>query len=277
MASNGKADQKATADKKTTFGQGRKLGGKMFPRIGLDQALVYSKKLVSKTAVSAQPEATILAGVFGNAGSDGKVRLSALKQFGLIEGNSKAYSASQLAKDIEIAADDAERQPLLRQAFLSATVFQELYNTYQDDQASKAKIKGRAQQLGVHPELTEGCADLFISSSITAKLASVEGDGIRLLPSTHVNRAALASLDQDETDATGVKVEENQTSAASIPDPKVVPTAPTPKNKPEDPDTAAVPRPRTAADVSINLTVDSSLDGDKLEKHLALLRRYGLI
>jgi len=39
----------------------------------------------------------------------------------------------------------------------------------------------------------------------------------------------------------------------------------------------AAPRPRTAADVKLNLTIDSSLDGDKLEKQLDLLRRYGLI
>lgn len=39
----------------------------------------------------------------------------------------------------------------------------------------------------------------------------------------------------------------------------------------------SAPRPRMAADVTLNLTVDSSLDGEKLEKQLALLRRYGLI
>jgi predicted peroxiredoxin len=34
---------------------------------------------------------------------------------------------------------------------------------------------------------------------------------------------------------------------------------------------------RTAADVTVSLTVDSSLDGDKLGKQLELLRHYGLI
>ncbi|MDR3799179.1 MAG: hypothetical protein P4K93_13570 [Terracidiphilus sp.] len=249
----------------------------MYPRIPLEQALIYSKKLVSKTAVAPQSEATLLAGVFGNASSEGKVRLSALKQFGLVEGDSKAHFASRLAKDIDAAADEAESLPLVRKAFLSARVFQELFNTYQDDQASKAKIKGRAQQLRVHPDLADGCADLFISSAVAAKLASIEGDGVRLLPTTQIGQPAPAPAEQKDNSIA-------EAEATADHDPKLpsavaegAPLSSASSDQQGSDPTAFAPRPRTAADVAINLTVDSSLDGDKLERHLALLRRYGLI
>lgn len=83
-------DNKANAPTKKKPPKGGRKGGTTFPRLALQQALEYAKKLVSRTAISAQPEATVLAGIFGNSGPEGKVRLSALKQFGLLEGTSNS-------------------------------------------------------------------------------------------------------------------------------------------------------------------------------------------
>ena len=191
----------SSVQESTRLPKGGRKGGKIFPRLPLKQALEYSKKLVSKTAVASQPEATILAGVFNNAGPDGKVRLSALKQFGLLEGTSAAYKATQLAREIEAAADEAEKNELLHRAMLTPKVYRELINTYQGDQASKGKIRSRVQQLGVHPDLSDTCADLFMESVVTATMATANGDGVRLIggssaaqkeppPDIHVSRFA---------------------------------------------------------------------------------------
>jgi hypothetical protein len=266
----------AGAQEKTKMPKGGRKGGTIFPRLTLKQALEYSKKLVSKTAVAPQPEATIVAGVFNNAGAKGKVRLSALRQFGLLEGTAAAYKATSLAREIEAAADEAEKKPLLRRAMLTPKVYRELVNTYQGDQGSKGKFRGRVQTLGVHPDVSETCADLFMESAVTATLATVDGDGIRLIGVTDTPQAEMpeteepdngASGQQDE--AAGGKDQKDQEEHADA----------TPRQAGTQADTSKLPapRPRMAADVTLNLTVDSSLDGEKLEKQLALLRRYGLI
>jgi hypothetical protein len=244
--------------------KGGRKGGTIFPRIALDAALAYAKKLVSKTAVAAQPEATVLAGVFNNAGSPGKIRLSALKQFGLIEGTPAAYKATSLAKEIEAAGDDIEKIGFIRRAFLQSKVYRELYNTYQGDETTKTKIKGRAQQLGVHPDASEQCTDLFMSSAGTAQLATPDGDGIRLGSATEV--AAPEPIGGEPEDFP----EELESGDVDTTGTLSVQSAPSP-----DADITR-PRPRTAADVTLNLSVDSSLDGDKLEKQLNLLRKFGL-
>ncbi len=264
-----------TLDKKKMPKGGRK-GGTIFPRIGLKQALDYSKKLVSKTAIAPQPEATILAGVFNNAGATGQVRASALKQFGLMEGTAAAYTATQLARDIDESADETERLPLVRRAMLSSKVFRELFETYHGDQASKGKIRGRTQQLGVHPDLGDECADLFMASAEAAGLATRDADGIRLAaaaavplpaaPGDEASSVAEPEAQVGSETATGMKDDTPHPEAGAPPAGTAVGVTLSP-----------APRPRTAADVSVNLTVDSSLDGEKLAKQLALLRSYGLI
>ena len=144
MTTTEPANAAGTAKKKTPKG-GRK-GGSTFPRINLEKALAYADKLVSKTFTGPLPEATILAGVFGSSGPDGQVRASALRQFGLLEGDKKAYKATELAQSIN-AAPSGEKTPLVQKAFLSSKLFQEIYTTFQDDTVSRAKIKQRAQAL----------------------------------------------------------------------------------------------------------------------------------
>jgi len=267
-----------TPEKKKMPKGGRK-GGTIFPRLKLKQALEYSKKLVSKTAVAPQPEATILAGVFNNAGPEGKVRISALKQLGLIQGTPTAYKATQLARDIEAAADEKEKQLLVRRAMLTSKVYRELFDTYQADQASKGKIRGRAQQLGVHPDLSEKCAEFFMTSALTAGMATSEGDGIRLMGATE---AALPATPEGETpDGSELEIEgppdSNAAAGAKDDTDRAEVLVPPAGSQGADATKPPAPRPRTAADVTVNLTVDSSLDSDKLGKQLELLRSYGLI
>jgi hypothetical protein len=150
-------------------------------------------------------------------------------------------------------------------------VYRELINTYQGDQATKGKIRGRVQQLAVHPDVSDTCADLFIASAVTAKLATVDGDGIRLIDAAQqeipTEKGAPVVEEPLNADVVAeVKKEDGRTDTITLP-----------TGDEADGGKLPVPRPRMAADVAVNLTVDSSLDGDKLEKQLALLRRYGLI
>ena len=99
--------------------KGGRKGGALFPKINLEQSLEYSKKLVSKTHTGPMPEKTLLPGVFGSATNPGKVRASALKQFGLLEGSAQArQGATKLAKDVD-ASTDGGRASLLKRVFLT--------------------------------------------------------------------------------------------------------------------------------------------------------------
>src|SRR5438874_4982949 len=179
--------------------KGGRRGGTTFPRVALKQALEYSDKLVSKTHTGSLPEKTILAGVFGNSGPLGKVRVSALKQFGLLDGKPSAYKASELAKSIDAAVEE-DKEPLLQKAFLSSKLFKEMFTTYNGDTVPKGKLRQHALTLKVHPDSAEECVDLFLASAETAHLGTRDGDSIALVKSVE---AAAKTVEQangkDET------------------------------------------------------------------------------
>ena len=53
--------------------KGGRKGGAVFPRVALSDALLFARKLVSKTHTSAQPQDVILTGVMGSKGGTGRV------------------------------------------------------------------------------------------------------------------------------------------------------------------------------------------------------------
>jgi hypothetical protein len=257
--------------------KGGRKGGTLFPKINLEQALTYAKKLVSKTHTGAQPEETILPGVFGSSSTPGKVRASALKQYGLLEGNANAYKASQLAKDID-AALDSDRHELLRRAFLSSKLFNQLFQTFHGDKVSKSKIEQRAKGLDVHPDSAGECAQLFIESAATAGLGTIDGDTVVLAKAGGgapiIQEIAIADAEQtaqltaeenkrpSETEDPGISGEADHLSVGVDDD-----HAPS----------SVIGGRNARPGVSLNLTVDPSSDPDKLEKQLKLLRQFGLI
>jgi hypothetical protein len=256
----------ATATKKKLMG-GRK-GGTTFPRVNLERALQYADKLVSKTHTGALPESTILAGVFGSAGPDGQVRASALKQYGLMEGKRTAYKATELAKAID-AALDGEKLALLQKSLLSSKLFHKIFETYQNDTVSRAKIRQRAQALKVHPDSADECAGIFMDSAVTAGIATVTGDSITLLKAGAIT-APPAAVDDDKA---------GEFELADDPEPAQAGNqggvAPAPKI--DDAQNQAQPSIPTKSLVNVNLTVDSSSDPEKLEKQLKLLKQFGLV
>jgi hypothetical protein len=265
-------DNDAKAAKKKPPKGGRK-GGALFPKINLEQALEYAKKLVSKTHAGAQPEKTILPGVFGNAGPIGKVRASALKQYNLLEGAVAAYKATQLAKDID-AAPEEDLPPLLRQSFLNAKVFKQIFDTFHGDTVSKARIEQRAKGLDVHPTSAEDCTRLFMESAVAAKLGTLNGDSLVLIQGGETAPAADAAPSEKETEIEeqGDEAAAARVTPATPPDPAKVS-----KNSNQSERESGTPPRLEKPAVTLSLTVDATSDPDKLEKQLKLLRQYGVI
>jgi hypothetical protein len=248
------------ADHKKMPKGGRK-GGAQFPQTPLGQAIQFARKLVAKTHTGAQPENIILKGVFNSSGPTGKVRASALKQYGLMQGETSAYDATKLARSINSAP--AEELPrLLHEAFLNPRVFKALFDTFQNDVVSRAKIRQQALQLKVHPDSGSKCVDLFIESAIYAGLASEKDDEIQISSSTSFSQAdedAIAETEQ--SDKSGARNESDQ-------------------NVTDDKSKEVVPRKSTktmGGQMNISITLDSTMDPEKLEKYLKLLREYGAI
>jgi len=216
------------------------------------------------TNIGPQPEDEILPSVFGTSGSDGKIRASALKQFGLMEGNAKAYQASQLAKDIDASLAE-ERPALLQRAVLASKVFEKLFDTFHGDTMSKAQIAKRAREVGVHPESADECAQLFIDFAVTAALGTLSGEDISLINTRSMGKTSADSLAEEgaeELEENAADTERQETEATEVEDLKNhqggQPIAP-------------------KGAVTVNLAVDSSSDPDKLEKQLKLLKQYGLL
>jgi hypothetical protein len=238
--------------------KGGRKGGTRYPRIALQKALDYSKKLVSKTHVAPHPEDEILPSVFGNSGSEGKIRASALKQFGLLQGDTKAYEATTLAKEIEAALPES-RSALVRQAFLKSEPLNKIFDTFHGDTISKAQIVRRVKELDVHPDLADECAQIFLESALTAELGTLSGDALALVPATL--DTATSTGDEDQNPASNEHVTGDRDHAEKTV--RVPPQgAVTQQSKPG---------------LSVNLNVDSSSDPDKLEKQLKLLRDFGVI
>lgn len=243
--------------------KGGRKGGAQFPQLNLSKAEEYAKKLVSKTHVGPQDSSVIFPGVFGTSGPEGGVRASALKQYGLLEGEKAAYSATQLAKDL-VAAPGAEKALLRQRAFLSARIFKTLFDTFNGDTVLVSKIGQQASKLQVHPDNQERAATIFVESASHAGLATRDGDNVTFKTNHALQSEPPAVLENTQINEIAEPEEVDQGSDDTPRDPKA--------------DDGDVGQRNTArAVINVNVTLDSSLDTDKLERQLKLLRRYGAL
>lgn len=272
-------------DKKVrSMPKGGRKGGTVFPRVSLKDALSYAKKLVSKTHVNAQAKDVIFSGVVGAKSGLGDVRMSALRQYGFLKGDTKSdFSADELAKQIAAAPDD-ELIPLYRQAILKPVVFKKLFDTFHGDTVTKSKLKQRAADLKVHPDETETCVDLYVSGMTTAELVVVDGDRVTHMASSDVSvTSVVAPVEEADPELSGdASVDAGGTgSGENKADTERGPEAATGNGggrttepQPSLPDaTQGGPR----AVFNVNVTLDSSMDIEKLQKQLELLKRFGAI
>lgn len=250
-----------TAKKKPS---GRK-GGSIYPRVNLGEAEKYAKKLVSKTHTGPQAAAVILPGVFNSKSGSGRIRASALKQFGLLEGTPKAYSASDLARRLD-AATDEDRAGFRITAFLNPKLFGTLFATFANDSVSRARIRQQAANLKVHPDSLDDCIGVFISSAVFAGLADEDGDPV-VFPDSPV----VAQESSQDSDDAG--------EAAELMEDIVSKREGTSHDELGDDDEASrVKRDRLPTGrANLEIKIDPSMDPEKLEKLLDVLKKYGQI
>jgi hypothetical protein len=244
--------------------RGGRKGGTQFPRIDLKQAHEYAKKLVSKTHTGPQPDKVILKGVFDASGPTGGVRASALKQYGLMEGKRAGYQATPLARKI-VAAPFEEARPLLQQASLTPKVFKTLFDTFQNDTVPRAKVRQQAIALKVHPDTADECVRVFAASLEYAGLAEIRDDQLALAKGQPVAAEQPEGQRVPEGEAAPIEEPRDQMTfqQGAVSSPEAV---------------AAEPRRGvTTPSVRVNIDVDPSMDPEKLEKLLKLLRQYGAI
>lgn len=249
------------------FKSGRK-GGTMYPKVDLERAVEYAKKLISKTNGGEQPKNIILSEVFDSSTWYGEVRLSGTKQYGLVEGNPSGYVASELARKISTASRE-ESPKLLAEACLRPKVFKLLYDKFVNGTISDARIKQQLLNHNVHPDSSDECVALFKNSLVYAGLAKlVDNDILEVQPSPFTYSKSHKSGDVNETLETGKKsgsfadisyygIENNGFDDAQ--------------------DLRLKKRYNTKSNVNVNIEVNPSMDPDKLEQYLKLLKNYGAL
>lgn len=250
----------------------------MFPRISLAEALPFARKLVGKTHTAAQTTDVVLMGVFGSKHDKGKLGMSALKQYGLLTGDGTAgHTAAELAK--QIAASPPEQLvTLLRRAVLKPKVFKALFETFHGDTVTKARLKQRLSDLDVHPDEAAKCVDLYVASAITAELVTMDGDRIVHLASSELapSKAAASPDAVDDNEQPEVEEPSDQVTDDSVADRAASPVKPAPSPS-RTPQGLTVENPAPRAVFNVNVTLDSSMDIEKLQKQLELLKRFGAI
>lgn len=259
--------------------RGGRKGGTSFPRIPLEDCLKYSKKLVAKTHTGPQPRDVIFAGVVGAKSGTGEVRISALKQYGLLKGDTKEnYSATDLAKKIEGAPLD-EVQILLRTSALKPAVFKKIFDTFHGDEVTKAKLRQRVIDLNVHPEQADNCVNLYLSSFLRAGLVTTEGDKVLHIASRDIDsHPAIDTADtsiEKEDCSDGEEVHEEKTESTELSNNHQ--TEPSAMDTSSDVRTGDIRQTPARAIFNVNVNLDSSLDIEKLQKQLELLKRFGAI
>lgn len=250
----------AAAKEPKKMPKGGRKGGRRFPQYPLNDAVKWADKLVSKTHGGPQPADLIKAGVVEAKSGAGDVRISALKQFDLMEGTSKGYAATALAKELRSAPED-EKSSLYARAALKPEVFAAIYETYHGDSVPLAKLKQRAGDLQVHPDAAAKCVDVYVETMEFACLVSRDGDSI-----VHAAKGATTPLDRGEAHDEGESTEDSYERSQDDQHPADV-----------QQDSGATGTRRGVATVQVNINLDSSLDTDKLQKQLELLRRYGAL
>ena len=248
--------------------KGGRKGGTTFPRLNLEQAVEYSQKLASKTHTGPQPENVILPGVFGASGAMGKVRASGLKQFGLLEGSPKGYSATDLAKQI-VAATEDDRPGLLQTALLKPKIYKTLFETFCSDDVARSRIRQQAANLQVHPDSLDECTNLFVESAIYAGLAKQNGESVSFNHAEIASQPAKSDMETEQS----IEPAENDGQEDAADDEAAKEISPAGSRNVVERNIT----PKTGGRANIDIKIDPSMDPEKLEKLLKVLREYGQI
>ena len=257
-----------TAKKMPLKGSGKK-GGAVFPRYDLEAAIVAAKRLVSKSHINPVAQDVYYSGVLQVSGGRAHMKSSALKQFGFLVGNTKdGFSASPRAKQIANLEEGPERAAALRHAAVAPRVFRGLFDAFHGDTVTKGRLKQRAADLNVHPDMLDSCVKVYLDSLSFAGLVTVSGEQV-----THAQNIDVASSTKETEELEGEAVQDEQQST------ETEVAAEEQQDEQQGEQTQQKTRiSRTGrALIQVNITLDSSLDTEKLAKQLELLKKFGAL
>ena len=233
----------------------RKKGGSMFPRIALEDAVQFSGTLHSMTYERPLQRDIVFPAVFNARSWLGSVRASALKQYGLMEGNVHGYQATNLAGAIASTSGE-KRSSLLQRACLTPRVFErlsaavDLFDGLTEERKIPLSVLHEAVvNLGVHPDSAQECVDIYVASLEFSGLAAQVGDFIR--PATTKRSPECENLGLENADP-------NPLHRSALSEAK-----------------AAGARYDLAHGITIK--IDGSLSPADLRRHIHILREEGLL
>lgn len=260
----GKVDKPNNLD-----GKRGKKGGTQFPRYSLSHLIPLLKNLVSKTHTNGITLEQLNAGVFGIGAKStiGSVKSSALKQFGLlIAKDYKNMKASDLASQISMAEGD-EQKKYLQAAFKNSSVLVNAFTTFHNSRTEKSKIGQYAvSTLKVHPDMKDDFVGILVESAVIAGLATADGNTVNFSNFSVISQTTSGSPDIEENED-GDKVDDNESPDSPPPAPHLNPTSNSSHTRSQG----------QVSNINVNIDVDPSMDPEKLEKLLKLLKNYGAI
>jgi len=241
-----------------------KKGGARFPRYSLVHLDSFLQELVSKTHTNTISLQQLNAGVFklGTKSATGDIKCSALKQFNLIEGDSKKLKATELCSKIAVSEGD-EKLELFREAFMKVGAFKNIIETYQNSNIEKQKISQYAVgSLKVHPDMKDEFVKVLLESAQMIKFCTVNGNTVAF-----INTPLLSALGNED------KIEDNNDES----DNESTESYAENKESNFSGQIFSQKHQGQVSNINVNLDIDPSMDPEKLEKLLKLLKNYGAI
>jgi len=250
-------------------GKRGKKGGTRFPRYSLKHLAALLDSFLGKTHTSTITIEQLNAGVF-NMGANspkGKTKFSALKQFGLADGAYKKINSTELCSNI--AMSDGEARTIhLQTALKKVKPFEDALKTFQNSTTEKTKIGQYAvSTLKVHPDLRDDFVKIFIESCEEASLCNVDGQSISFEQNPDSNNGIEEEFVDDNENPESQQSEDNQEEQNDQPNEQ---------NNQQTSQTYSTKK-QGNSNINVNIDVDPSMDPEKLEKLLKLLKGYGAI
>jgi hypothetical protein len=241
----------------------KRMGGKTFPKYDLAEIVQHADKLVGKAAHS-KLNADAVAAALGMArvSSQAQIKIAAAKQYGLIEGTYEKFDVTDLCQRLAEATSDDEKRPCLQECFLKVPTFREVWDAYCGTTKSRDAISSMAVSKGVADGHRQKFMEMFVAGVTTAGLAEDDNGSVSFIMSSAVTPQPGGpgeEADQDEDEDVDVDVDVDVERGSALVD-----------------STKATAHPE-AQGSAVSIAIDSSLDPEKLERHLAALRKYGLI
>jgi len=250
-------------------GKRGKKGGTRFPRYSLKHLVGLLDSFLGKTHTSTVTIEQLSAGVFnmGATSPHGKTKFSALKQFGLAVGDYKKIDSTDLCSDI--AMNDGEiRIAKLQTALMKVKPFADALMTFQNSTVEKTKIGQYAvSNLKVHPDLRDDFIKMFVESCEEANLCKIDGQSVSFEQNPDLN----INLEEEIVDI------ENNTENQQTENTFAEQDNNSDKPKEQESTQTYSTKKQGNSNINVNIDVDPSMDPEKLEKLLKLLKGYGAI